>query len=96
MPISMTEKRLSTTPKASASCGAILPRGSGRPRVRSITASMSRSYHMLMAPAAPAFTAMQSTATAARKGWISPGAAKSPAKPLKTTRLITRGFSSAR
>ena len=75
MPISITENRLSTTPKASASCGAIRPRGSGRPRVRSMSASMSRSYHMLIAPAAPAFTAMQSTATAARKGCSSPGAA---------------------
>ncbi len=41
------------------------PAGSGRLRVRSISASMSRSYHMLMAPAAPAATAMHSTATAA-------------------------------
>ena len=37
--------------------------------VRCISASMSRSYHMLMAPEAPAPTAMHSTATAASTGW---------------------------
>ena len=39
------------------------PDGMARVRVRVMTASMSRSYHMLSAPAAPAPTAMASSAT---------------------------------
>ena len=58
----------STTPKASASAGSMRPAGIGRSLVRVISASMSRSYHMLMAPAAPAPTAMHSTAIAASRG----------------------------
>ena len=50
----MTEPTASTTPKPSASPGAMRPAGNGRSAVRRISASMSRSYHMLMAPAAPA------------------------------------------
>ena len=95
-PMSMTEKRLSTVPKASASSGGTRPSGIGRRQVRAMTASMSRSYHMLMAPAAPEPTAMQSTATMASSGCRLPGATMSPAKPLRTTSVITRGFSSAR
>ena len=84
-----------TTPKASAFSGATRPRGIGRLRVRFITASMSRSYHMLIAPAAPAATATHRIAVAARIGWMVPGAATSPAKAVKTTSDMTRGFSSA-
>src|SRR5690554_6788371 len=91
----MTEKIVSTTPKARASEGSTRPCTRGRFRVRAMMASMSRSYHMLMAPAPPAATAMQSTATAARKGWMSPGATSKPASPVKTTRDMTRGFNSA-
>ena len=61
-----------------------------------MTASMSRSYHMLMAPEAPAPTAMQSTATAASRGCRWPGAATMPAMPEKTTSDMTRGFRSCR
>ena len=64
----MTENRLNTTPRESASDGATRPLGIGRDRVRDMTASISRSYHMLMAPAAPAPTAIASTATAASSG----------------------------
>jgi hypothetical protein len=67
----------------------------GRPQVRFMIASMSRSNHMLIAPEAPAPTAMQSTATAAISGWMSPGATTKPAKPVNTTSDMTRGFSSA-
>ena len=42
--------------------------GTGRVAVRGICASMSRSYHMLMAPDAPAATAMQRMAVSARTG----------------------------
>ena len=68
------------------------PAGSGRIAVRRITASMSRSYHMLIAPDAPAPTAMHNTATAASTGWRCPGATTSPTKPVKTTSDMTRGF----
>ena len=54
--------------------GATRPAGIGRFIVRVINASMSRSYHMLMAPEAPAPTAMHSTAMAARNGCSAPGA----------------------
>ena len=77
-PITRTEPTASTTPKPSASPGIIRPAGNGRPAVRRMIASMSRSYHMLMAPAAPAPIAMHSTATAARTGWRCPGATASP------------------
>ena len=52
----------SVRPKASASPGAIRPAGIGRGRCAPCSASMSASYHMLSAPAAPAPTAMQSSA----------------------------------
>ena len=63
--------------------------------VRFITASISRSYHMLIAPQAPAPTAMQRIATAANTGCSSPGASISPANPVNTTSDITRGFNRA-
>src|SRR5690606_17296928 len=50
---------------------------------------------MLIAPAAPAPTAMQKTATSARNGCRLPGASTTPATPVKTTSVMTRGFSSA-
>ncbi len=49
-------------PKASASPRVTRPAGIGRCWVRVITASMSASYHMFSAPAAPAPTAMHSSA----------------------------------
>ena len=61
-----------------------------------MTASMSRSYHMLMAPEAPEAMAMQRMATADSSGWGCTGATTSAAKPLNTTSDITRGFISCR
>src|SRR5690606_25028401 len=90
-----TEAAASTTPKPRASPPVTRPAGIGRRCVRDITASMSLSYHMLIAPAAPAATAMQSTATQARTGWSDPGARTSPAGPVNTTSDITRGFNRA-
>ena len=83
-------------PRPSAALGSTRPAGTGRARVRVITASMSRSYHMLMAADPPAPMAMQSTATAAITGWMVPGAMMSPTAPVKTTRDITLGFSRAK
>ena len=50
---------------------------------------------MLSAPAAPAPTAMHSSAVKASTGWIAPGATTSPTSAVKTTSDITRGFISA-
>ena len=94
-PITMTEKPDSTAPKARAASGSIRPRTMGRPWVRVITASISRSYHMLMAPDAPAPMAMHRMAMAPRIGWIDPGARYIPTKPVNTTSDMTRGFSSS-
>ncbi len=82
-------------PKPSAAPGSMRPAGIGRLRVRRITASMSRSYHMLIAPHAPAATAMHSTAVNASTGCRWPGATSRPISPVNTTSVITRGFSSA-
>ena len=92
MPTAPADNRM---PKASASSGSMRPCGSGRARVRSITASISRSYHMFTAPDAPAPAAMHSTATAASNGCSEPGAIAMPTSPVNTTSDMTRGFSSA-
>src|SRR5687768_2355907 len=96
IPISMTENSDSTTPSARASAPWTLPEGTGRPRVRRILASMSASYHMFREAEAPAPTAMQSTATAARIGLIRSGAQTRPVKAVKITSDMTRGFRSCR
>ena len=84
------------SPNASASPGRTRPIGTGRREVRIITASTSASYHMLSAPAAPAPTAMQSSAVNAVTGCSEAGATASPTKAVNTTSDITRGFISAR
>src|SRR5437879_1084876 len=94
MPISMTENIDSTTPSAGASAPCTRPAGTGRPRVRLILASMSASYHMLSAPDAPAPTAMQRIATAARNGCSAWPAQTKPVRAVNTTSDITRGFMS--
>ena len=83
-------------PKASASPGAMRRRGIGRSAVRDISASMSASYHMLSAPAAPAPIAMQRSAVNPITGWMWPGATIRPTSAVNTTSDITRGLSSAR
>ncbi len=94
-PSTTTAKPASVTPKASASPGATRPAGTGRFCVRAMRASMSASYHMLSAPAAPAPTAMQISAVAAITGCRCPGAIISPTNAVNTTSDITRGFISA-
>ena len=68
----------------------------GLSAVRAIKASMSASYHMLRAPAAPAPIRMHRIATAATQGWTVPGANVRPTNAVNTTSDITRGFSSCR
>ena len=63
--------------------------------MRTILASTSASYHMLSAPAAPAPTAMQSSAVKPVTGWMAPGATARPTSAVNTTSDITRGFKSA-
>ena len=58
-------------------------------------ASMSASYHMLSAPAAPAPTAMQSSAVKPISGCNEPGATARPTSAVNITSDITRGFISA-
>ena len=94
-PIIAIAKPASVRPKPSASPGAMRPRGIGRLAVRDITASMSASYHMLSAPAAPAPTAMQMSAVNPIIGCTWVGATMSPTSAVNTTSDITRGFISA-
>ena len=61
-----------------------------------MTESMSRSYHILMAPAAPAPRAMARIETSPGMMLIDPGASKRPTSAVKTTRDMTRGLSSFR
>ena len=68
------------------------PAGIGRLRVRSIRASISASNHMLMAPDAPAPSAIVETAISAESGSMDPGATNMPTRPVKTTSDMTRGF----
>ena len=83
-------------PKPSASPGAMRPNGIGRPAVRVISASMSASYHMFSAPAAPAPAAMQTSAANPITGCTCTGATTSPTSAVNTTSDITRGFISAK
>ena len=68
-PIMQIEAIVMMVQKASALDGEITPIGIGRARVRSMIASMSRSYHILMAPAPPVASAIASTATAPERRW---------------------------
>ncbi len=92
----ITEAAEIRTPKSRASVRFIRPAGSGRAAVRFIPASMSASHHWFSAAAPPAPSAMHSTAVKPRMGLIVPGAASSPHRPVKITRLITRGLVSAK
>ena len=65
-------------PSSSAAPGRRRPAGNGRFIVRCMTLSMSRSYHMLMAPEAPAPSAMQAMATRPTTESIVAGASSMP------------------
>ena len=70
------ERRRAISPKASASSGWMRPARDRPVRGAAITASMSASYHMLSAPAAPAPTAMHRIAMKPSTGWMPPGASE--------------------
>ena len=72
------------------------PAGSGRPAVRFMPASRSASHHWLSVAAPPAPMAMHSMAVKPSTGWMCAGAASNPQRPVKMTRLITRGLVSAK
>ena len=91
-PNSKIDSADTTRPSVKASAGTINPAGIGRVLVRFITASISRSYHWLMAPDAPAPAAIAKSAMPNNNGCRLPGATYMPANPVNTTRLITRGF----
>ena len=86
------EIRLKIIPKDNAWEFEILPRGIGLKQVRDITASISESYHMLRAPAAPAPNATKNNPKADVKKSTCLFDIIKPTKAVKTTRDITLGF----
>ncbi len=82
-------------PKPSAAPGAIRPAGIGRLAVRRMIASMSRSYHMLIAPAAPGADGDAEDGGEGQHRVEMARRDQRPIAPVNTTRVITRGFSSA-
>ena len=90
-----TENEARKSPKAAASSRGISPRGIGRFAVRCIRPSMSASYHMLSAPAAPAPIAIRISAVIASTGCRCTGATAMPTAAVNTASDITVGFISA-
>ena len=90
----MTDPPASKTPNVRAASAVTLPEGIARAFVLDMIASMSRSYHMLIAPDAPAPKAIQRMAIVCNIALPSPGARYKPTNPVKTTRDITLGFNS--
>ena len=88
-----TEAVARVVPSSRRRAGWRRPAGNGLFMVRCMTLSMSRSYHMLMAPAAPAPSAMQAIAVNPTNGSSCPGASSMPTSAVNTTSDITRGFS---
>jgi hypothetical protein len=86
------EIMLKKTPKYNACVFEILPSGIGLKHVRDITASISESYHILSAPAAPAPNATKNNATADVKKSTCLFEIIKPTRAVKTTRDITLGF----
>ena len=89
-----TESKEMMTPKERASAGVMSPLGMGLFWVRVMTASISWSMAILMAAAPPDPAAMATTTMAAMRGWMSPGARRSPMSPEKTTKDMTPGLRS--
>ena len=87
-----------TTPANTSVCSDVSsPRGSGRARVRCITASIFCSTRQFTAAAAPATSAMPSVAANTMPAGGSPGAARNmPITAQKTISDTTRGLVSAR
>ncbi len=89
-----TEAIARAVPKIRALRACMRPAGMGRCMVRRMWMSISRSYHMLIAPEAPAPSEMHRMAMNNSNMPIPPGAMTSPTMAVNTTRDITRGFSS--
>ncbi len=84
-------------PKASASVGRSRPAGSGRLRVRSMSASVRRSMTMLRALAPAATSPVPARAIAMGRRATDPGdATTNPTQAVSTTIRVIRGFVSSR
>ena len=82
----ITDNKDKNKPKSRAFSGRIFPLGIGRVWVRTITASISASYHILSAPEAPAPTAIAHKDISIRKGCKSPDETTNPTKAVKITK----------
>ncbi len=80
-------------PNPNASNGSTFPSGIGLFFVRSMSESISLSYHMLMAPDAPAPIDIHKIEMKKKKGCISTGANNIPQIDVKTAKDITLGLS---
>src|SRR5699024_2052705 len=83
-------------PNTNAVDGGTVPAGMGRFTVRSIIASVSRSYHMLTAAAPPAAADNPITITNRDQGSRkAPRATIAPHRAVNTNRAVIRGFNSS-
>ena len=85
-----------TTPKPSASRGSTFPVGIGLFFVLSIKESISLSYHIFIAPDAPAPIDIQRIEMKKKKGCMLCGASTTPQIDVNTASVITLGFSKDR
>ena len=90
------DSTVSIRPNIRASFDERRPEGRGRLEVRDMTASVSASYHMFNAPAAPAPTAIAITANVAETKCKLPLAVIIPTIAVNTARDITLGFAKAK
>ena len=93
MAMPLREKKI---PKRRASCGCMRPAGSGRPRVRFMRLSMSRSHHWLSAAAPPAQRAVPRSVAVRRtqsNGPLQPS--RKPTSVVMRTRKERRAFTSS-
>src|SRR6185436_19966678 len=79
-------------PNASAASGETIARGSGRSRVRSISASASRSMYMFSAFEAATSSAVPISVMIVRQCAISPGASHRPPRKVMITMSVMRGL----
>ena len=79
-------------PKASASRGDKRPEASGLSRVRAMSASVTRSHHMLSTLAAPTTSAVPKAAATSATLIFVLGAMSAPKAKVKRTSAVTRGL----
>ena len=84
-----------TTPSVKASDGSTLFEGKGLNFVLSISKSISRSYHIFIAPAAPAPAPMAMIENIANTGFGNEGTKSIPVIAVKIANDITLGFKSS-